>query len=129
MGALPEAVEQAGIAQQLQMARDARLALAQDLRQLADGQLAVRAQHQQAQAGRLGGGAEGGKYRVHPSILGRRWPHRRSTLHCLNKYIKIYLYLRSHKAAAALFLQQAARLRIERRMDHWPTPWPYDTHR
>jgi len=48
-GALPEAVEQSGVAQQLEMAGNARLALPQDLGQFAHRQLTMGAQRQQPQ--------------------------------------------------------------------------------
>ena len=56
--ALAEAVQKAGFAQQLQMARHARLALAEDLGQLADSQLAARAQDDEPKPGRLGNRAQ-----------------------------------------------------------------------
>ena len=57
-GTFAHAHQQAGFAQQLQMARHTRLALPDDLHQVADGQLRPGAQCQQAQAGRLRGGAQ-----------------------------------------------------------------------
>ena len=75
--ALAEAVEQAGLGQDLQVAGDARLALAQDLDELADGPLALRADREQAQARRVRGGAdavqqlvEGARLSEHASRLG-----------------------------------------------------------
>ena len=62
-GALAETLDQAGLGQQLEMARDARLRLAQDVGQVGDGQLGLGQQRQHAQArflaGRLEGGVEG----------------------------------------------------------------------
>jgi hypothetical protein len=63
--ALAKAVEQSGIAQQLQMPRHARLALPEDLRQFADRQLAARAQNQEPQPGRFRGGAQCEQQFVH----------------------------------------------------------------
>ena len=56
--ALAEPVEQPGLGQDLQVAGDARLALAQDLDQLADGPFALRADRQQTQARRVRGGTD-----------------------------------------------------------------------
>ena len=62
-GALAEALDQAGLGQQLEMARDARLRLAQDVGQVGDGQFGLGQQRQHAQprllAGRLEGRVEG----------------------------------------------------------------------
>ena len=62
-GAFAEALDQAGLGQQLEMARDARLRLAQDVGEVGDGQLGLGEQRQDAQprllAGRLEGGIEG----------------------------------------------------------------------
>ena len=62
-GALAEALDQPGLGQQLEMARDARLRLAQDVGEVGHGQfgLAQQSQHAQARllAGRLEGGVEG----------------------------------------------------------------------
>ena len=46
---LARTVEEPGIAEELQMARDARLALTENLRQFGNGQLAAGAQHEKAQ--------------------------------------------------------------------------------
>ncbi len=62
---LAEAVEQPGLAQQFQVARHARLALAENVGQLAHGQLALGAQRQKPEPGRLGGGAQGGQKLFH----------------------------------------------------------------
>src|SRR6202040_2410638 len=56
--ALAEAVEEPGFAQQLQMARNAGLALPEDLRQLADVELAAREQDDEPKPGRLGNCAQ-----------------------------------------------------------------------
>ena len=48
-GALAEALDQAGLDQQLEMARDARLRLAQDVGEVGDGQLGLGQQRQDAQ--------------------------------------------------------------------------------
>ena len=52
--AFAEAIEQPGLAQQLEMTRHARLALPEDLGQFADGQFPAGAQHGEPQPGRLG---------------------------------------------------------------------------
>ncbi len=52
-GPLAQALQQAGLDQHLEVAGDARLALAQDCRQVADRQLASRAQGQDAKPRRL----------------------------------------------------------------------------
>ncbi len=52
-GALAEAVEQPGIAEQLQVPRHARLALPEDVGKLADREFALGAQHKQAKPGGL----------------------------------------------------------------------------
>ena len=63
--ALAKAVEEAGLAQKLQMARDTRLALPEDLRQLAHGQLTAGAQHEEAQPRRLGDRAQRDEQLLH----------------------------------------------------------------
>ena len=67
--ALAEPVEQARLGQDLEMARDARLALPHDLDQLAHGPLALRADREQPQARRIAGGAEA----VEQSVEGCRF--------------------------------------------------------
>ena len=62
---LARAVEQPGIAEELQMARDARLALTEDLRQFGDGQLPAGAQHEKAQPRRLRRRAQRAKQLAH----------------------------------------------------------------
>ena len=57
-GAFAEALDQAGLGQQLQMARDARLRLAQDVGEVGDGQLGLAEQRQDAQPRALAGGLE-----------------------------------------------------------------------
>ena len=57
-GALAEALDQAGLGQQLEMARDARLRLAQDVGEVGDGQLGLGQQRQHAQARLLAGRLE-----------------------------------------------------------------------
>ena len=59
--ALAEAVEQAGLGQDLEVARDARLALAQHLDQLAHRPLALGADREQAQPRRVGSGPDPGQ--------------------------------------------------------------------
>jgi hypothetical protein len=54
-----KAIEQPGIAQELQVTRDARLTLADNLTDLADRQLCTREQRKQSQPRRFGGGAQG----------------------------------------------------------------------
>ena len=66
-GALAEPVEQPGVAQKLQVTRDARLALAQDLGQFGHRQFAMRAERQQPQ----------------PRGLGRRLQRRQQIVHRL----------------------------------------------
>ena len=58
-GALAEALDQAGLGQQPEMTRDARLRLAQDVGQIGDGQFGFRQQRQHAQARLLAGRLEG----------------------------------------------------------------------
>ena len=53
------ALDQAGLDEQLEMARDARLRLAEDVGQIGHGQLALGEQRQDAQARLLGGGPQG----------------------------------------------------------------------
>ena len=65
VGALAHALEHAGVAQQLQVAGEARLRLAEDLGQFDDAEGAARGQRQQAQPGRLGAGAKGGEEGIH----------------------------------------------------------------
>ena len=72
--ALAEAVEEAGFAQQLQVARNPWLALPEDLCQLADGELAARAQDHEPKPGRLGHCTQCGQQVLHRrgvSILDR----------------------------------------------------------
>ena len=64
-----EAFQQAWLAQELQMARDARLALADDLDQLADRQFGLPEQQQQAQPGGVSRGTQHGNQRVHPDHI------------------------------------------------------------
>ena len=52
-GALAEALDQAGLGQQPQMARDARLRLAQDVGEVGDGELGLGEQREDAQPRRL----------------------------------------------------------------------------
>ena len=54
-------LQQAGVAQQLQVARQPRLRLAEDFGELHDAEFAARGQREQAQAGRFGGGTQGGR--------------------------------------------------------------------
>ena len=63
-----EAQDQPGIAQQFEVAGDARLALAQDLGQLGDGQLRLPQDQQQAQPGRIGSSTQHGQQFVHPDL-------------------------------------------------------------
>ena len=65
--ALAHPVQQAAVAQQLQMAGEARLRLAEDLGELRDAEGAAAGQRQQAEAGRLGGGAQAGQQVFHGS--------------------------------------------------------------
>ena len=64
-GAFAEALDQPGLGQQLEMARDARLRLAQDVGEVGDGQFGLGEQRQDAQprllARRLEGAVEGGE--------------------------------------------------------------------
>ena len=94
-GALAEALDQPGLGQQLEMARDARLRLAQDLGEIGDGQFGLGQQRQDAQARLLAGGlerrVEGRRNRavglaVHEPA--RAWP-----LWASSHYIKISLYV------------------------------------
>ena len=62
--ALPEALEQPGLGQDPQVARDARLALPQDLDELAHRPLALRADRQQPQPRRVAGGTDAVEQRV-----------------------------------------------------------------
>ena len=63
--ALAVAVQQAGLGQQLQVARQPRLALAEDLDQVGDRQVGMGTEHQQTQARRLGSGLHGGQETLH----------------------------------------------------------------
>ena len=63
--AFAKAIEETGLAEQLQMPRHPRLALSENLRQLADRQLAARAQDQQAQSAGLGDRAQGAEHLLH----------------------------------------------------------------
>ena len=62
---LAGAVEEPGVAEKFQMARDTRLALPKDLRQFGNGQLPTSAQHQQAQPRRLGRGTQRAQQLAH----------------------------------------------------------------
>ncbi len=72
-GAFAEALDQAGLDQQLEMARDARLRLAQDVGEVGDGQLGLGHQRQDAQprrlARRLEGGVEGVERQVGSRVI------------------------------------------------------------
>ena len=76
-GALAEALDQPGLDQKLEMARDARLRLPQDLGQVGHRQLGLAEQHQDAQArflaGRLEGRVEGVEWQVGRNAHGK-WP-------------------------------------------------------
>ena len=58
-GAFAEALDQAGLGQQLEMPRDARLRLAQNVGEVGDGQFGLGEQRQHAQARLLARGLEG----------------------------------------------------------------------
>jgi len=64
-GALAHALDQAGLAEQLQVARDPRLALAEDPGEVGDGEVAVGAERQQPKPGRLARRAERRQQVVH----------------------------------------------------------------
>ena len=76
-GALAEALDQPGLDQQLEMARDARLRLPQDLRQVGNRQFGLAEQDQDAQAcflaGSLEGRVEGVEWQVGRTAHGK-WP-------------------------------------------------------
>ena len=59
-GAFTEALDQAGFAQELQVARDARLRLAQNLGKVGNGEFGLSQQRQNAQPGAFPGGLQGG---------------------------------------------------------------------
>ena len=63
--ALAHAVQQAAVAQQLQVTGEARLRLAEDIGELRDAECAAAGQRQQAEAGRFGGGAQAGQQGFH----------------------------------------------------------------
>ena len=65
VGTLAHAVQQAAVAQQLQVAGQARLRLAEDLGELRHAEGAAAGQRQQAQAGRFGGGTQTGQQAFH----------------------------------------------------------------
>src|SRR5690606_10127130 len=65
---LARALDEAGFRQQLEMAADARLALAEDTRHVLDVELACREQQQDAQPRRLGGSFQDGD-----DALRRQW--------------------------------------------------------
>ena len=67
--ALPPGLHQAGILQQAQMGRDARLAHPRDFLQLIDRQFVLLQQRHDAQARRVGQGAEGFEGGAHGAIL------------------------------------------------------------
>ena len=63
--ALPDPVQQAGVAQQLEVAGQAWLALAEDLGELHDAERAAGGERKQSQPGGFGAGAQGGEERLH----------------------------------------------------------------
>ena len=65
VGALADPVQQAAVAQQLQVAGQARLRLAKDLGEFRHAEGAATGQRQQAQAGRFGGGTQAGQQALH----------------------------------------------------------------
>ena len=69
-GAFAEALDQTGLGQQLEVARDARLRLAQDVGQVGDGQLGLGQQRQQAQARVLAGRFEGRVEGIETELVG-----------------------------------------------------------
>src|SRR5262249_27951539 len=72
-GAFAEALDQTGLGQEPQMARDARLRLAQDVGELGDGQLGLRQERKDAQPCGLAGGLEGGVERGKREL--GKWGH------------------------------------------------------
>jgi len=84
---LAEAVDQPRLGQQLQMAADARLALAENLGQILDVEVAALKQRQQAQPGRVAAGAQACEQRLKPQLSLFRHP--RSTLSCCASEIPI----------------------------------------
>ena len=69
IGALAHPVQQAAVAQQLQVAGQARLRLAEDFGELRDAEGAAAGQRQQAEAGRFSGGAQAGQQVFHGSWM------------------------------------------------------------
>ena len=90
--AFAEALDQPGLGQQLEMARDARLRLAQDVGEIGDGQLGLGQQREHAQprllAGRLERGVEGVETE-HSAVCHSNQPGLWGRSH----YIKISLYV------------------------------------
>ncbi len=67
--ALPHPVQQAALAEQLQMPRQARLRLAEDFGELHDTERPARRQREQAQTGRFSGGAQTGQEGFHGGVV------------------------------------------------------------
>ena len=68
VGALAFARQQAGIAEQFQVAGQAGLRLAEDFGEFGDAEGAARGEREQAQAGRFRGGAERGEQGIHREV-------------------------------------------------------------
>ena len=94
-GAFAEALDQTGLGQQLEMARDARLRLAQNVGQVGDGQFGLAEQRQNPEprlfAGRLEGGVEGIEAELLFTV--HRTSDLSTALGASSHYIKICLYL------------------------------------
>ena len=71
-GALAEALDQPGLGQQLEVARDARLRLAQNVGEVGDGQFGLGQQRQNAQPRVLAGGFQGRVEGVEAELIGSR---------------------------------------------------------
>ena len=82
---LAEALQQAGLDQQLEMARHARLALAQHMDIVADRQVFARRQRQDAQ----------------PRVFGGRPQEGEKVIHGMSEYKHIFMYARRKSDAAA----------------------------
>src|SRR5450759_3658760 len=86
-GALAEPLDQPGLGQQLEVARNARLRLAQDVSQIGYGQFGLAKQSEHAQPRLLTGRLEGGVERIEAELdaIGHAWAS--------SHYIKISLYV------------------------------------
>lgn len=93
-GALAEALDQAGVGQELEVARDARLALSQNLSELAHRPLAMRTDREQPEPAGLGRGTQAVQQVVDGNLRG----HRASKAVLTDMYKSLYAHVNAQGA-------------------------------